>query len=59
MATTPPGFITGKVRKSSAPAKLNIAWVAPIPMASGKIPMAVQPGSLRNSRNACFTGDSI
>jgi hypothetical protein len=46
------GSRTGSGRKISASAKLNMAEVAPIPMASEQMLTSVNPGAFSNSRRA-------
>ena len=51
--------MTGSGRRSSAFAKLNIAEVAPIPMAIEQIATAVNTGSFRRTRYECFKDISM
>src|SRR3974390_1284990 len=55
IATTRSGSATGKGLNSIASPKLNMAEVAPMPMAMEQIATAVKPGSLRSTRKACLT----
>jgi len=50
---------TGSGRSRSASEKLNIAEVAPIPIASELTLTSVNPGVLRHSRRAWITDFSI
>lgn len=59
METTPLGRSTGKGRRSSASARLKIALLAPMPMASESAAIAVNPGFLANRRKAWRISCSI
>ena len=56
MATTRSGSATDSGLSSIASAKLNMAEVAPMPMAMEQMATAVKPGSFRSTRKACFKG---
>jgi hypothetical protein len=55
IATTRPGSATGSGLSRMASAKLNIAEVAPIPMAMEQMATVVKTGSLRKTLSAWLT----
>ncbi len=56
--TTPLGFITGNGRSSNASAKLKMAELAPMPMASEQTATAVNAGFFASILTAYFTSFS-
>src|SRR6516225_7537544 len=57
IATTPDGSLTGSGRRRRASAKLNMADVAPMPMAMEKMEISVKPGFFSRTRKACLISD--